>query len=398
MRINNWLSVGFAITLVSVQACRHDKDDIGTLSPNSPVGRLDTTDYNPVAYTMTAPRGLPAMEVPADNPMTVQGVKLGRLLFYDKILSRDSTMACASCHKIEKAFTEPLPTSVGIRGIAGKRNAMTLINVGYNWKQNRPHNFNWDGKFFNLEDQVIAPVEHPLELDNSWDSVVVKLRAHRYYPRLFRQAFGITYTSEITKELAAKALAQFLRTLNSANSQFDAQQWIPFQFMSEEAQRGYALFLGDTEGATTVTDGECAHCHSVSRNRALFARNNYSNNGLDSAATLADFRDLGYGAITQNSTDNGRFREVTLRNVALTAPYMHDGRFNTLEQVLDHYTSGGHPAPNVAIELTTSPSIRTLTAQEKSDIIAFLHALTDTSYINKREWQNPFVVESNPWE
>jgi cytochrome c peroxidase len=379
-----------------VLACRPDTN-IGPLSPNSPFGRLDSTPYNPTAYPIVSPNGLPTMPIPDSNPTTVEGIKLGRLLFYDKILSADFTMSCASCHQIDKAFTDGLPTAVGIAGIASRRNSMSLINVGYNWKPNRQNNFNWDGHFATLEAQVLAPVEHPLELNISWDTVIARLQAHPHYPRLFRKAFGIDYINQINKQLAAKAMAQFLRTLNSAASQYDASQWQAFQYLTEEEQRGFDLFLGDSRGGSISKDAECGHCHNVTRNFATFARNDFSNNGLDSANTLADFPDYGLGAITGRNQDNGKFREVSLRNIALTAPYMHDGRFSTLEQVLDHYASGGHPSPNLANEMAASPTIRTLTAQEKSDIIAFLHALTDTSYVNRQEWQDPFVVEPNPW-
>ncbi len=382
--------------LLLVVACREDYH-IGPLSPFNPVGRLDTLPYNPTPFAIISPLGLPTMPVPAANPTTVEGIKLGRLLFYDPILSGDSTMSCASCHHIEKAFTDGLPRSVGIAGIAGTRNAMTLINVGYNWKPNRQTNFNWDGAFATLEAQAIMPVQHPLELNADWVDVEAKLRAHAHYPRLFRAAFGVEHIDQIDREYATRAIAQFLRTLNSAAAPVDSFYRVAFYSLSPEAERGMELFIGDTGGNPFARDAECAHCHNFTRDFMTFARNDFSNNGLDSAATLNDFIDKGLGAITGLEQDNGRFREVTLRNIALTAPYMHDGRFTTLEQVLDHYVSGGHPSPNVGFELLTAQELPTLTAQEKSDIIAFLHALTDTSYFSRREWQNPFVVEENPW-
>jgi cytochrome c peroxidase len=187
-----------------------------------------------------------------------------------------------------------------------------------------------------------------------------------------------------------------MRTLNSADSKYDSVEWRAFNYFSEEQQRGYELFLGDVNGAAVTKDAECAHCHSFSRNFATFARNNYSNNGLDSAQSFSDFIDKGLGGVTGVPTDNGRFKEVTLRNIALTAPYMHDGRFATLDEVLDHYISGGHPSPNVANELASAPTLRTLSASEKSDIIAFLNTLTDTSYFTKEEWSDPFLLP-DPW-
>lgn len=382
--------------LIGLTACEPKDEIIGPISPT--VGELDSIAYNPTAYNFPQINGLPTMEVPADNPVTNEGVRLGRFLFYEKTLSVDNSISCGSCHHQDMAFTDGSALSIGVGGTVGTRNSMTLINVGYNWKQNSSHNFNWDGKFATLEEQVLAPVEHPLEMMNSWEVVEQRLQAHEHYPRLFRQAFGINKTEEITKELAAKALAQFLRTLNSADSEYDRDEWVPFQYMNEAAQRGKLLFLGDAAGSAQTKDAECAHCHSFTRNYAIFARNDFSNNAIDSVGSFSEFNDLGLGAVTGSAPDNGRFREVSVRNVALTAPYMHDGRFATLEEVLDHYVdhTGGNRGPNVASELSTAQSLPTLTPAEKSDIIAFLHALTDTSYVNKPEWSDPFL-QADPW-
>ena len=391
-----------SLSLLVWVACKK-KTVFGPLSPNnvlSSEGWLDSIPYSPVAYNAPTIPGLPAMEVPADNPMTEAGIKLGRLLFYDPMLSSDGSMSCASCHKIDKAFTDGETTAIGVRGIASNRNSMSLINVGYMWQQNRQNNFNWDGKFYNLEDQVLAPVEHPLEMDASWDDIEVLLRDHDYYPRLFREAFGIEHISEIDRFYAAKALAQFLRTLNSAGSRYDEHEFTPFVYMSEQELRGFQIFIGDAQvGGSGGTDGECAHCHTFTRDQALFTSGNFANNGLDTAATLNDFPDPGLGEHTGIPSDNGKFRSVSLRNIALTAPYMHDGRIATLEEAVEHYTLVGEGlyAPNIANEITGSTDLPNLTQQDKEDIVAFLHALTDTSYVNKPEWQDPFL-SPNPWE
>lgn len=400
MKRTFYISSIFAVLLLTAYACDPKTELLGPLSPTPGEARLDNIPYNPVAYTFPVIKGLPPMEVPVDNPLTVEGVKLGRYLFYEKLLSIDSSISCGSCHQQDKAFTDGEVTSVGVGGTLGTRNSMMLINVGYNWKQNSAHNFNWDGKFRDLEDQVLAPVEHPLEMKNTWEVVETRLQAHEHYPRLFREAFGITYKSEMTRFLAAKAMAQFLRTLNSADSEYDRDEWVPFVYMSEAAQRGKSLFLGDAAGGSiTGKDGECAHCHVFTRDRATFARNNFSNNAIDSVGSFNDFVDNGLGGVTGNPTDNGRFREVSMRNIALTAPYMHDGRFATLEEVMDHYmTHSGtnNRGPNVDNILTTAPTLPQLTQNEKQDIIAFLHALTDTSYVNKPEWGDPFLLP-DPW-
>lgn len=382
--------------LIGLTACEPRNELIGPISPTS--GDLDSIAYNPTTYNFPQINGLPAMEVPADNQLTNEGVRLGRFLFYEKVLSIDSSISCGSCHQQDKAFTDGETVGIGVGGTLGVRNSMSLINVGYNWKQNSAHNFNWDGAFRNLEDQVLAPVEHPLEMMNSWELVEQRLREHEHYPRLFRQAFGINDTDEITKELAAKAMAQFLRTLNSADSEYDRDEWVPFVYMNEAAQRGKLLFLGDAAGSAQTKDAECAHCHSFTRNSAIFARNEFSNNAIDSVGSFNEFNDLGLGAVTGSAPDNGRFREVSVRNVGLTAPYMHDGRFATLEEVLEHYVehTGPNRGPNVASELSTAPTLPTLTANEKSDIVSFLHALTDSSYVNRLEWSDPFL-QADPW-
>ncbi len=352
---------------------------------------LEAYNYAPSSYTVIPPEGFPAMEHPDDNPITVEGIELGRHLFYDPILSRDSTISCSSCHQLNKAFTDGLSKAEGIEGRLGRRSSMSLINIGYSWIKNRPHNFMWDGKFTSLEEQIVGgPIEDPVEMDNDWETVENVLRQHPSYPQMFRSAFGINCSDEINRQLIAKAIAQFERTLNSAGSRFDEDLWVPFVYLSAQELRGKTLFEGDAAGATSTKDAECAHCHSFSANKTLFARNEYSNNGLDSVNNLNDFTDLGLGAITGNLSQNGQFREVTLRNIGLTAPYMHDGRFATLEEAVGHYASGGQNAPNLAAELTTAPTLVTLTASEKEDLVAFLHALTDSSYFNKPEWSSPF--------
>ena len=349
--------------------------------------------YSPTAYSFATIQGLPPMEIPADNPMTVEGIKLGRHLFYDPILSLDSTISCASCHKQEKAFTDGVALATGIDGLVGRRSSMSLINVGYNWIRGRDHNFMWDGRFETLEELTIkGPIIDPVEMANTWENLEESLQNHPTYPTLFREAFGISNSQEIKAELVGKALAQFQRTLNSARSMYDKDVWDPLVYMSPQEINGMDLFQGDAAGSPASKDGECGHCHSFSTNKALFARNEFSNNGLDSVTSVLDFLDYGFGESTQDSNDNGRFREVSLRNIALTAPYMHDGRFQTLEEVLDHYVSGLHPSTNRAGELSPSAAttLTQLTQADKEDIIAFLHALTDTSYIHKEEWSNPF--------
>lgn len=333
-------------------------------------------NYAPRAYTFDLPEWMPTPIIPPDNPMTVEGVELGRMLFYDPILSRDSSLSCAGCHLPALSFTDGKAVSRGIRGLPGTRSAMALVNLAFN-----PQGFFWDGRSSTLEEQALIPIEDHLEMDDDWENVEEKLRRHPDYPRLFRGAFGIERRSELTRELAVKAIAQFERTLISAYSRYDRVIWERQGFPTDAEQRGIALFF--IEDNQDVSHPGCSHCHF----NPLFTDNAFRNNGLDSVASLSDFVDLGRGGANNNLYDNGKFRVPTLRNIALTAPYMHDGRFATLEEVLDSYSQGGHGVIN------EDPNIRpfTLSEREKQDLIAFLNMLTDTSFTKKPEFQNPFT-------
>lgn len=358
-------SASAILLLILLSQCTKDRPDPGDLS---------SITYQPHAYQVTAPVTFPQMEIPADNPMTEEGIDLGRRLFFDPILSADSTMACASCHLPQSSFTDNLPVSPGIDGINGRRSAMSLLNVGF---YNR--GLFWDGRSASLEEQALLPVEDQVELHHSWTRVVEDLKRHPDYPEKFREAFGIKNTSEITKELAAKAIAQFERTLiSSGNSKFDRVQRQE-AFFTDEELNGYIMFFDRGSG---FPDAECAHCH----NAPLFTTNEYINNGIEDIQDLTDFPDMGRGAITAKTIDNGRFRVPTLRNLAFTAPYMHDGRFKTLDEVLDHYLSGGHNQLNKDALIYPLK----LSEEQKSDLKAFILTLTDPDFLTNPAYQNPF--------
>lgn len=331
--------------------------------------------YQPEEYVFDLPDWMPQPILPDDNPTTVAGVALGRQLFYDPILSADSTQSCASCHRQELAFTDGRVVSVGIRGLEGRRNAMSLVNMGYNAR-----GFFWDGRSESLEDQALIPIEDHLEMDNTWEKVEQALREHAEYPQGFRAAFGIEQRSELNRELVVKAIAQFERTLISYQSRYDDIVWERNGFPTDSEQRGLELFF--LEDNQSLEHPGCSHCHF----NPHFTDHSFKNNGLDDVASLDDFPDRGRGEVTNNLYDNGKFRVPSLRNVALTAPYMHDGRFATLEEVLDHYRSGGHGVIN------EDPNIRPfdLSERDKQDLIAFLHMLTDTTFTQKEAFSNPF--------
>jgi cytochrome c peroxidase len=315
------------------------------------------------------------MPIPADNAMTREGVALGRKLFHDPIISGDNTMSCASCHQQEFGFTDGGKRfSKGIHGTEGTRNSMTLFNVGYG------RQFFWDGRSSSLEDQALRPIQDPTELDETLPSLIAELQVHPEYPDMFKKAFG---TSTVTPDLIAKAIAQFERALISGNSLFDKDRRGEGE-MSDDAVDGFQLII-DPLGA------DCFHCHADGN--MLWGnfdsgdpRQNFENNGLDSV-----FTDLGRGQFTGDSTDFGRFKTASLRNIMVTAPYMHDGRFATIEEVIDHYSEGLVPSPNqnpANLQYVPQGGVQ-LTATEKMKVIEFLKALTDTSALTNPAFGPP---------
>lgn len=366
MRVMHFLLLATAI--LAVHAC-------GDKPMPQPVDEPINATYNPQPYQLEVPSWFPAPIIPNDNPITVDGVELGRRLFYDPILSSDGTMSCASCHAQDKGFTDGKAVSTGVLGMSGKRSSMALANLAYNNK-----GFFWDGRAETLEDQALLPVEDHIELNENWDNVLKKLREHPDYPARFRKAFGIERRSEMSKELAVKAIAQFERTMISADSRYDKVVWKNEGWFTDQEERGKMLFF--FEESQILLHPGCSHCHFA----PFFTDNNYKNNGLDAVADLTAFTDPGRGAINGNVYDNGKFRVPSLRNIELTAPYMHDGRFQTLEQVIDSYSQGGHGVEN------EDPNIRAfpLSDQDKQDMIAFLRTLTDTAFVNNPKFKSPF--------
>ncbi|HPH81329.1 MAG TPA: cytochrome c peroxidase [Flavobacteriales bacterium] len=335
-------------------SCKKDEDE-----PETP--------YQTTPYTLETPPGFPAMAIPADNPITVEGVALGRKLFYEKLLSGNNTQSCATCHNQALSFTDNgTRFSTGITGAVGTRNAQPLINLGYNL-----HYF-WDGRAGTLEDQALGPVKNPIEMHLAWTEAAARLNANTSYKAEFKKAFNVDV---IDSTHVVKALAQFMRTMISYNSKLDRRLRNEANLSSSELN-GYVIY--NTE------KGDCFHCHSIDAGR-LLTDNQFHNNGLDSI-----FTDLGRGAITGNPNDNGKFLTPTLRNIALTAPYMHDGRFQTLEQVIDHYNTGGKASSTVDPLMKHVGTGLNLTSQEKADLLAFLRSMTDSTFINDTRFKSPF--------
>jgi len=335
---------------------------------------LTSIPYDPVRYELLVPDSFPLFEEPSDNLMTVDGIELGRALFYDPILSKDSTISCASCHLPSGSFTDNLKVSLGVDNASGSRSSMSLLNVGFYY-----NGLFWDGRTRTLEAQALLPIEDPLEMNTTWPEVILKLKTSEVYPELFRKAFGISTTNGITKENAAKALAQFERSLvSSGKSNFDKANIGRYIYTPEELL-GFKIFF-DTD--PLLPDGECFHCHS----EPLITNNEFMNNGITEALTFDDFGDdRGLGAVSGVLIDNGKFRTPTLRNIEFTAPYMHDGRFQTLEEVIEHYNSGGKES--IGKDALLQPL--GLNEEHKAALLAFLKTLNDEDFMENPEYQDP---------
>lgn len=313
-----------------------------------------------------------------DNPLTVEGVELGRRLFFDPRLSANNTISCGSCHQQKHGFADVRAFSLGYDGTPTRRNAMSLTNLLW------VRHFFWDGRASSLEMQALTPMTDPHEMGQPLDSSVRKLCAVPGYPAAFAAAFG---SDSITGDRIVKAIAQFERVLISDHSRYDRYIRGEYQLTGAE-QRGLTLFFANP--ARGVRGAGCGNCHSGPK---VFTET-YHNNGLDSIPG-----DAGRSGVTGMDYDRGRFRVVTLRNIAVTAPYMHDGRFRTLTEVLDHYSE--HILPSA----TLSPSLRDtlnrpvnlgLSAQEKNDLLTFLEMLTDSVFLTDPRFSDPFAVQTKP--
>jgi cytochrome c peroxidase len=327
--------------------------------------------YTPTSANLNIPtlfqQKLIAPVIPVNNTLTKEGIILGKKLFFDKILSKDNTQSCATCHDPKNAFTDTDRFSDGVDGKLGSRNSMPLFNLAWNFDER----FTWDGKELSLERQALEPVRNPIEMHSKWTNVAQKIKQHPEYPTLFKEAFG---NVKIDSTIIAKALAQFERTLISGNSKFD-QFLLGTTQLSSEEQNGFDVFMDETRG-------DCFHCHG-SNNNPLWTDNKFHNNGLD--ATLTD---LGLGKVTGDPNDNGKFKTPSLRNLKFTAPYMHDGRFTTLDEVINHYSTGLKPSPTIdPLMKKVKQGGVNITNKDKADLKAFLLSLSDNDFINNPNFQ-----------
>ena len=349
-------------------------------------------------YDWQLPPGFPLPRVPADNPMSTVKVELGRRLFYDTRLSGNQTQSCASCHEQARAFTDGRAHAVGSTGETHRRSSMGLGNVAWN------ATLTWANPLLaSLEEQALVPMfgEHPVELGLAGleDALLARLRAEPVYQSLFPAAFP-ELGDPFTLGSVTRALAAFERALITGRSTFDrAERWKDGTRLSASAARGKALFFGE--------ELECFHCHggfnfSDSEVSVLttFDERPFHNTGLYNLGGTGAYpaEDQGALEITEKSHDMGHFRAPSLRNIALTAPYMHDGSIATLDEVLDHYAAGGRTiasGPNAGVGAQSPFKSQflagfTLTAQQRQDVLAFLNSLTDEEFVSDPRFADPW--------
>ncbi|MEN8928267.1 MAG: cytochrome c peroxidase [Flavobacteriales bacterium] len=353
MKIKTFLSASLLMILFFMSCKKEEKKD------------FSEQPFSPTPVTIEIPRGFPQMPIPADNPFTKEGIELGRHLFYENSLSGDNTMSCGSCHRPSAGFSDSNRFSVGIDNIRGVRQSMPIMNIAW------ANRYFWDGRAMTLEEQIIDPVENPIELHETWKNAMTKLQGIPKYREMFKKAFNI---DEIDSLHATKALAQFMRTMISGESKFD-QVARNLARLTPSEENGKALF-------ETEAGADCFHCHAG----ILFTDFSIRNNGLNPTHT-----DNGFGNVTGNPADNGKFKAPSLRNLVFTAPYMHNGKFSTIDEVIDFYSSGLHASsPNIDIFMKKAPAGGVqLNILEKQDLKAFLLALTDSSFITNPDFQDP---------
>lgn len=324
--------------VIIIKSCK--KDD-----PIS-IPEVPPSSYEPTPYNLTIPQGFPDMQIHPDNPLTVEGVQLGRMLYYDSLLHPTQSMACAGCHFQSNSFSSALD------------NCLPHVNLGWN------DAFLRNGKVEGWLEDIMQ-----FEVEDFFVTNISKFNSHSTYPALFKNAFG---TDNITSKEAAYALAQFFRIMISSDSKWDKYLKGEATLTQAEA-KGYEIFFSEK--------GDCFHCHGT----ILFTDDLFHNNGLDSLPAQ------GRAEISGDPNDYGKYKSPTLRNIEFTAPYMHDARFNTLEEVIDFYST------DVRYSQTVDPLMKKvhlgglqLTLQEKSDLLAFLKTLSDTSYLSNPDLSNPF--------
>ena len=316
------------------------------------------------AYPLAITERFPKVSLPPDNPLTREGVELGQILFHDTRLSVNNTQSCASCHDQSHAFSDLRRFSLGAEGQVGKRQAMPLFNLAW------ASGFFWDGRAKTLREQVLMPITDKHEMNEKVERVVEKLSRDKDSVALFSKAFG---SPEINAERIAKALVQYLLTLISQDSRFD-QAVRKVAELSEQEKRGLQLFVTEHDPKRGLMGADCFHCHGGT----LFTDHQYRDNGLSLTP-----EDVGRMIVTGEAIDRGKFKTPSLRNIAVTAPYMHDGRFATLEEVVAHYSGPMARRDTLDPNLAKHPNAGIqLSVADQQDLVAFLKTLTDNKFVH----------------
>ena len=304
--------------------------------------------------TIPTPLGLPPVPIPADNPPTAETVELGRQLYFEPDLSADGIVFCSNCHSPANGMADDRPLSIGFKKQLGARNAPTILNAAYNTTQF------WDGRAVSLEDQATGPIQNPLEMATTLRDVERRLSADPMYVAEFQKAFG---PGPITIQRVVNALASFERTMLSGDSPFDRWYYGHDEHaVSDSVKRGFEVFRNPKLG-------NCAVCHTVNEHYALFTDNNFHNVGI--GVSQGNISDAGRYVVTDRDSDLGAFKTPSLRNIAITAPYFHDGSRKILKDTIDYFVSGGNSNPNLDKEMHPLH----LTVQQQADLVAFLQSL-----------------------
>jgi cytochrome c peroxidase len=335
-----------ALALLSIAAAVLIYRRAEEVKPVRPIGTPET---------IATPLGLPPVPVPADNPVTVETVALGKRLYFDTSLSIDKSVSCASCHDPDHGFAYAGDVSTGVGGKRGTRNSPTIINVAYYTTQF------WDGRENTLEKQAEGPVQNPVEMAHSLAGVVARLTIDPSYVTAFERAYG---TGPVTFDKVEKSIAAYERSVVAGGSPFDRWCFGGDQHaVDKSVKRGYEVFR-------RVDKNNCASCHAIAEHTALFTDNEFHNIGV--GVRNGTPTDLGRYEVTHTDHDRGAFKTPSLRNIAETAPYMHDGSLDTLVQVIDFYAAGGNANP----WLDSKIRMVHLTTREKADLLAFLKSLS----------------------
>lgn len=383
--------IKFLVIAIVFLFCTSCSDDDKYVPVTEPVAVIDLPN-TPYDYTnlnlpphFTGNDGINGIDnTPDDNPITDAGATLGRVLFYDTHLSRNETVACGSCHRQNLAFTDSPVRSLGFNLVPTRRHSISLVNQRYYFRGR----FFWDERAATLEDQVLQPVLDHNEMGLTETEIIHRVSERPFYSNLFLAAFG---SGNITNERIAKALSQFIRSIVSSQSRYDegraqvATRLTPFLNFTEAENLGKELFL------KPVSQGGagCVNCHATEA--FVSVNSGPKNNGLDIIST----NDFGaFETFPSNNSLNGAFKIPTLRNIALGSPYMHDGRFITLYEVIEHYNSGVKNHPNLSSFLKDAngnPQQLNLTQVQKEALVAFLRTLTDPNILNNEKWADPFI-------